>query len=921
MWGWLHRAPARREGGGRVRKSTAAQARRRLWNRVTEPKIKLSYFDEALAIEHEAINRRRIKLAQASVRSGEPIRALAPQPQAAGAPLRPKSPPLPTPKQKLEASVRVNKPDLSRMRPKPIPCTAVGLSLSGGGIRSAAFSLGALQALEFHKVLPRADYLSSVSGGGYTGASMTAGMSVGGGEFPFGGGGDVRDNDAIGHIRNYSNYLMPSARSGLRNALDIAAILLRGLIANAILILCFLTVAALITYAAFPTWDSLRNGNFVLNVFGGLGGLIIAAMPDLPTTPTSPVGQFLSVWIFHPVGVVVKPIVTNLTAAAFWTDWAIRSVATMFGVEDVLDVFIFVFTSRFGFTAALATVLAITLVVWALRRSLVAIDQNDVNSRSLGFARWLLGLTLLSALLDLQPVLIQWLGDTLYTSTFAFPALLSPTALIVAIVVALSSRRLSAFLEATELTSRSSVQIGRLAAQALFIATGLVLPFLLLLFYWHLSAWVIVGGSVTKPFNEATMRSLYWLLLFSGVPIVFLFKANAYSLHQLYKDRLGKAFLFRPHFGGKSEPEPLLSFKLSDIKTTDCPYPIINTALNVQGSKEANRRGRDADFFTFTPDLLGSDLTHFAPLGRVSTTNMEVVDERLDLGATMAISGAALSANMGSNTSRWLSPTLALLNIRLGYWLRNPRDLAKRKRLFRPGEWLFNFLGKFYLLLEMFNVLDEERRFVYLSDGGHIENLGVYQLLKRGCRLIIAIDAEADPEISCSSLLKLERFARIDLGVRIILPWEQIASRNNETNRAMESAAAKSATRHRGPHSAVGRILYENGAQGVLLYFKSSLSGDEKDYLLAYKKRNRQFPHETTSDQFFTEEQFEVYRALGYHVVEGFFSHSDAYSSLTDGHGSWASKEDAKDEIFDALGLPRPARLSPAQEQAVELRA
>ena len=121
----------------------------------------------------------------------------------------------------------------------------------------------------------------------------------------------------------------------------------------------------------------------------------------------------------------------------------------------------------------------------------------------------------------------------------------------------------------------------------------------------------------------------------------------------------------------------------------------------------------------------------------------------------MAISGAALSANMGSNTVRWLSPTLALLNIRLGYWLRNPRDLGNKISFLKLREWYYALLGKFYLILEMSNALDEERAFVYLTDGGHIENLGIYQLLKRGCRLIIAIDAEADPEISCASLLKL----------------------------------------------------------------------------------------------------------------------------------------------------------------------
>lgn len=199
-------------------------------------------------------------------------------------------------------------------------------------------------------------------------------------------------------------------------------------------------------------------------------------------------------------------------------------------------------------------------------------------------------------------------------------------------------------------------------------------------------------------------------------------------------------------------------------------------------------------------------------------------------------------------------------------------------------------------------MLDEERAFVYLSDGGHIENLGIYQLLKRGCRLIIAIDAEADPNIACASLLKLERYARIDLGVRIILPWEEIRDCYRETSEAIDPRTPEEARRRHGPHSAIGRILYEDSSYGILLYLKSSLSGDEKDYVLDYKKRNSDFPHENTSDQFFTEEQFEVYRALGYHVVEGYFSGSDQVSFLKDGHRAWPNIQAAKTEVSEALG-------------------
>ena len=81
-----------------------------------------------------------------------------------------------------------------------------------------------------------------------------------------------------------------------------------------------------------------------------------------------------------------------------------------------------------------------------------------------------------------------------------------------------------------------------------------------------------------------------------------------------------------------------------------------------------------------------------------------------------------------------------------------------------------------------------------------------------------------------------------------------------------------------GPHCAVGRIVYPDGARGVLVYFKSSVTGDEKDYILDYKRCNPSFPHETTTDQFFTEEQFEAYRALGFHIVDHFFGEADDFA-------------------------------------------
>ena len=155
-------------------------------------------------------------------------------------------------------------------------------------------------------------------------------------------------------------------------------------------------------------------------------------------------------------------------------------------------------------------------------------------------------------------------------------------------------------------------------------------------------------------------------------------------------------------------------------------------------------RGRNAEFFTFTPHFVGSDATSYARSER-----MEEADPALDLATALAISGAALSSNMGRQSIRPLTPTLALLNLRLGYWMDNPRKLNQRARFDK---------SEVYLLAEAMGWLKEKSNKVYLTDGGHIDNLGLYQLLKRRCKLIIVVDAEQDPDFAFPSLMDAERF-------------------------------------------------------------------------------------------------------------------------------------------------------------------
>src|SRR5262249_48647626 len=152
--------------------------------------------------------------------------------------------------------------------------------------------------------------------------------------------------------------------------------------------------------------------------------------------------------------------------------------------------------------------------------------------------------------------------------------------------------------------------------------------------------------------------------------------------------------------------------------------------------------------------------------------------------------GAAAAPNMGVASMRPLSPTIAFLNVRLGRWLRHPVDIVRWASSHNPTDkppWWFGKPGPTYLIREAFKsgreITKAHRRrlrgqgFVFLTDGGHIENLGVYELLRRRCALIIVVDGEADPDLDGGSLVQLERYARIDLDTRIDMGWKGIATR------------------------------------------------------------------------------------------------------------------------------------------------
>src|SRR6185503_6729286 len=168
------------------------------------------------------------------------------------------------------------------------------------------------------------------------------------------------------------------------------------------------------------------------------------------------------------------------------------------------------------------------------------------------------------------------------------------------------------------------------------------------------------------------------------------------------------------------------------------------------------------------------------------------------------------------------------------------------------------------LMNEITGSLDENSSMINLSDGGHIENLGAYELIRRRLKFIVCIDGGADGTMDCSDLSRLQRLIAIDLGYRLDFDTTKFRLKDN-----FSTAYGTLAKIDYAPND--GKPARDKQL-GWMLYIKLSMLGTEPNYVLDYKRENPHFPHQSTGDQFFDEAQFEAYRKLGESAGNSFFS-------------------------------------------------
>lgn len=662
-----------------------------------------------------------------------------------------------------------------------------GIAFSGGGIRSATFSLGVMQALAEKKSekepdkswLSRFHYLSTVSGGGYIGSSLTwllhgrwkHGQYDTGGEFPFQrdhhDGKVEASRSLIRYLRQHSCYLTPG---GGITAASMLAVILRG----ALISLLIFTVPVLVAMTLL----------YQVGFFSPLS----LPIPRLPTLITSN-----------------------------WLMLAVTLLISLFGVLSLI--YGLISRASFGKKAA-----------YILRREFEK------------FGGRLLALTTLFLLLASLPIVYNWLHRVHEAAASATASGLTLGGLISAVVSIMKSQ--------SDTESRFPVSVIAPVALALLVYG------LLLLFYWGA---VALGGCV-GPW--------LWGLLILSFILSIVANINYLSIHRYYRDRLMELFMpdvdevlksDRPTPAAKANGSSLhemCDFGDGEGAGDKGPYHIINANMVTIDSHHMRLSARGGDNFILSPLYCGSEATGWRK-------TKKYMSEKMNLATAMAISGAAADPHgapggEGLTRNRSLSLLMALLNVRLGYWAPNPDP--KHMILTNSPNWLVHGLREL-----TGRGMDEESRYVHLADGGHFENLAVYELIRRKVKTIVVCDGAADPGYSFNDLSNFVEKVRVDFGVEIEFPsllelcpkpdYDQ--NGNLKYPNAVETAA-KGYT--------IANIIYENGKTGTLIYIKTTMIEHLPKDLYSYKSGHPSFPDETTADQFFDEKQFEAYRELGYQI-------------------------------------------------------
>lgn len=394
-------------------------------------------------------------------------------------------------------------------------------------------------------------------------------------------------------------------------------------------------------------------------------------------------------------------------------------------------------------------------------------------------------------------------------------------------------------------------------------AVQMVIGASLLIYGLLLSAYIIADGLHN---NFALATSLAAVALVVGIMV----NLNHAGLHRMYRDRLMETFQPNPVNVQKNKWGPATEANTTLLETL-CPrgqglYHLINCNVVLVDSGHATYHGRGGDSFLLSPLFCGSQATGWQQTNKYMKN---FFCRGITLPTAMAISGAAANPNAGVagdgvTRNQIVSTLMSLLNLRLGYWARNPQkgNGCMPPNYLQPGLIAGVFGGR----------LNEEYSFLELSDGGHFENLALYELIRRQVSFIVISDAGADPDYSFADLANAVERVRVDFGVKIrFRPEEEYNLEGLLPDSAKDGLMThKYHLARRG--YAIADIEYEKNRTGLLVYLKPTLTKGLPEDIYGYKTAFPTFPDQTTADQFFDEAQFEAYRELGYQLTKQMFA-------------------------------------------------
>jgi Patatin-like phospholipase len=343
---------------------------------------------------------------------------------------------------------------------------------------------------------------------------------------------------------------------------------------------------------------------------------------------------------------------------------------------------------------------------------------------------------------------------------------------------------------------------------------------------------------------------------------------NRFSLHYYWRNRMMRAYL---GVSRHTEDREKTRDKFTDFDQEDDvqmyelkqkPLHVVNVALNLAGGSKLEWQDRKAESFTISPLHSGSYWLGYR------SSRYYGGNDGISLATSVAISGAAASPNMGyMMTSPFIRFIMALFNVRLGFWLGNPGvagsgssstfnqttfDRDSPTQSVRP------------IFAEALGLTNDHSPYVYLSDGGHFDNFGLYEMILRRCRFIVVSDASTDPEYTFESLAYSIRQIRVDFGIPIEMDKMHFGKEPTEKNKY----CATGKIRYSCVDRPQGSTDSEDDYDGVLIYIKPSLDDGEPADVANYHKAHTAFPQDTIVDQWFSESQFESYRMLGSHMIE-----------------------------------------------------